>query len=184
MIHVPLPTNWRPADDAGIPVDELVTSIKNAIKLANVSVTAPDRDLAVTSVYLKLNTVATASAGGGLDFRVPFIGLQLKASAAVTRQNTHVIEMTLVPEGGPVIETRGTPTEDILVEAIETVRHVMARAADGDDPFILQDSAVELSFGVTSDGSISLGIDGELSNETTHTLRVTIARPAHQDQRP
>lgn len=57
------------------------------------------------------------------------------------------------------------------------MRAVTARVADGDDPFTLQDSAVELSFGVAQDGTISLGIDGELKDETTHTMRVTIARP-------
>ena len=85
--------------------------------------------------------------------------------------------MTLVPEAA-VIPTRDTDVEAILVDAIETVRAVMARAAEGDDPFTLRDSGVELSFGVAQDGTISLGIDGELTDEITHTLRVTIARPS------
>ena len=38
--------------------------------------------------------------------------------------------------------------------------------------------AVELSFGVASDGSIALGVDGELKDEVTHTMRLTIARPS------
>jgi hypothetical protein len=180
VILVPLSGNWASADDIGVPADEVVAAVKNAIKLANISVTDPERDLVVTSVYLKLNTVATATAGGSLDFRVPFIGLAVKVGGSVTRQNTHVIEMTLVPEGGPVIETRDVQVEAILVEAIETVRRVMARAAAGDDPFVLHDSAVEFSFGVTSDGSISLGFDGELTDETTNTMRLTIARPTPQ----
>jgi hypothetical protein len=161
-----------------MPVGELVGAVKNAIKTASVSVTDTGRDLAVTSVYLKLHTVATATAGGGIDFRIPFIGMKVKLSASATRQNTHAMELTLVPESGPLVETRGTPVEESLVDAIETIRSIMATAAGGDDPFILQDSAVELSFGVTTDGSVSLGIDGDLRDETTHTLRLTIGRPA------
>ena len=139
--------------------------------------TNPDRDLAVTSVYLKLNTVATAKVGGGLDFRLPFIGLKVKIATSVTRQRTHTMELTLAPED-TVIETRGSQVDAVLVEAIETVRAVMARAAEGDDPFTLSDSSMELSFGVSQDGSISLGVDGDLADEITHTLRVSIAKPA------
>lgn len=159
-----------------MPVDDLITAVKSAIQQANISVANPDRDLAVTSVYLKLNTVATAKVGGGVDFRVPFIGLKVKVGTSVTRQRTHIMELTLVPEG-TVIETRGSQVDVILVEAIETVRAVMARAAEGDDPFTLQDSSTELLFGVCQDGTISLGVDGELTDETTHTLRMTIAKP-------
>jgi hypothetical protein len=39
-------------------------------------------------------------------------------------------------------------------------------AADGDDPSALQDSAAEFSIGVTTDGSISLGVDGELKTRS------------------
>ena len=63
------------------------------------------------------------------------------------------------------------------MEAIETMRAIMTSAAEGDDPFTLLDSLVELSFGVAEDGTISLGIDTELKDEITHTMRVTIARP-------
>ncbi len=163
-----------------MPVDDLITAVKNAIQQANISVTNPGRDLAVTSVYLKLNTIATAKAGGGLDFRVPFVGLKVKVATSVAQQRTHMMELTLAPQD-TVIEIRGSQVDVILVEAIETVRAVMARAAEGDDPFTLDDSAMELSFGVSRDGSISLGVDGELADEITHTLRVTIAKPAGRE---
>ena len=179
MIPVPPSGNWTTgdADELGLPVDDLIAAVKNAIQQSNISVTNPERDLAVTSVYLKLNTVATAKVGGGLDFRLPFIGLKVKIATSVTRQRTHTMELTLAPED-TVIETRGSRVDAVLVEAIETVRAVMARAAEGDDPFTLNDSSMELSFGVSQDGSISLGVDGDLADEITHTLRVSIAKPA------
>ena len=173
---MPLSGNRLPADD-GLPVNDLIAEIKHAIKAANISVRDPGRDLAVTSVYLRLHTVATLKAGGGLDFRIPFIGMKVRIGGSVTRENTHLMEMTLIPDAAPVIETRDTPVEAVLVDAIETVRAVMARAAADDDPFTLRDSAVELSFGLAADGTISLGLDGELRDEVTHTMRVTIAPP-------
>lgn len=163
--------------DLGLPAGQLIDTIKTAIGQVNVSAADPGRDLAVTSVYLRLNTVATVTAGGGLDFRVPFIGMAVKIKAAVTREQTHSLEMTLVPEPVPGFETRDAAVESVLADAICTVRAVMARATGGDDPFVLRDSAVELSFGVKRDGTISLGADGELSGEVTHTMRLTLGLP-------
>lgn len=172
---IPVPPSGYP--DPGIPVDEVVAQIKAAIKAANVSAVNHGRDLAVTSVTLRLNTVATRTAGGSVDFRVPLIGMRLKLGAAATWRNSQLMEMTLVPEESRFPETRATAVDVALVEAIETIRAVMARAAGGDDPFTLQDSAVELTFGLDADGTISLGLDGELKDETTHTMRMTIALP-------
>ena len=60
------------------------------------------------------------------------------------------------------------------MEAIETIRAAVASAAGGDDPFILEDSSVTISFAVTSEGTISIGVDGSLSDELTHTLVVSL----------
>lgn len=57
------------------------------------------------------------------------------------------------------------------MEAIETVRGVVPQAAEGDDPFILQDGRDELVFAVTEDGTISLGIESELKDEINQTIR-------------
>jgi len=170
------------ADVLGVPVDELVTSVKNAIKAANVSVTDADRAVAVCSVHLRLNTVLTQTAGGGLDFRVPFSGMTVKFGGAVTPRSTHMMEMTLVPEEeAALIESRvdGDYVEATLVEAIQAVRTVMAHAVDNDVPFTLRASSVELSFGIAEDGTISLGIDGELKDQVTHTMKLTIGRAPH-----
>jgi len=165
--------------DSGMPVDELIRMVQVAIKQANVSNSDTGRDLRIVSMYLKLSTVVVTSAGGRLDFRVPVIGMKLKVGGSVTREDTHTIEITLVPDDlHSQHEIRDGPVEVILVEAIETLRTVMARGSQGDDPFLLQDSTVELSFAVTQDGSISLGIDGGLKNEITHTLRLGLAIPS------
>jgi hypothetical protein len=164
---------------SSVPVDELVTVVRNAIKQANVSNSDIGRDLRVVSVYLKLNTVATTTAGGGVDFRIPIIGMKFKMGSSVTHKDTHTVEMTLVPQDLlPEHEIRDGQVEALLVDAIETLRSVMVRAGEGDDPFLLEESTVEMSFAITEDGSISLGIDGELKDEVTHTLRLGLAIPS------
>lgn len=160
----------------GLPVDQLVVAIKRAIKQANVSDTDADRDLKVASVYLKLHTIAIVTSGGGLDFRIPVLGMKLKIGGRVSHQDTHNLEMTLIPdESTPLQEVRDGEVETALVEAIETLRTVMARAAEGDDPFILQESSVDLTFAVSEDGTVSFGVEGELRNEVTHTIRLNLS---------
>jgi Trypsin-co-occurring domain 2 len=155
----------------GVPIEELIDTIKQAIKTASVSSTDLDRDLQVCSVQLTLNAVAIRSLGGGLDFRIPFIGMPVKLGSKITKQDTHAIDISLIPpdlKGRP--ELRDSDIESVFVDAITTIRTAVASAATGDDPFILTQSSVNISFAITAEGTISLGVDGGLSNELTHTL--------------
>ena len=170
--------------DAGVPVEALITTVKDAVKRAGVSRSSGQGDLRVESVQLVLHALASKSAGGGVDFCIPFIGMRLRAGAKVTGQDTQTIDMTLKPPDKPTRKVRGGSVEDALVDAIITIRTAMAHAAAGDDPWILSTGIVDISFGITKTGSISLGADGELANEVTQTLRLSLApkpNPAHTD---
>lgn len=83
--------------DEGVPVDTLISIVKDSIKQAGVSRTSQAKDLQVASVQLILDVVASKTAGGGLDFRVPFIGMKPSLGAKVTKKDTHTIDITLVP---------------------------------------------------------------------------------------
>lgn len=159
----------------GVPIQELIETVKHAIKTANVSSADLDRDLRVGSVRLILNAVATRSLGGGVDFRIPFIGMQVKLGSKLTKQDTHKIDISLVPpdlKGRP--ELRDADLGSVFVEAINTIRAAVASAATGDDPFTLTESSVNISFAVTAEGTISVGVDGALTNELTHTLKLSL----------
>jgi hypothetical protein len=166
--------------DAGVPVPALITMVKEAVKRAGVSGSSGQGDLRVESVQLVLQALASTTAGGELDFRIPFIGMRLHAGTKVTGQDTHTIDMTLKPPDQPTRKVRGGNVEDALVDAIVTIRSAMAHASAGDDPWILSTGIVDISFGVTKTGSISLGANGELANEVTHTLRLRLI-PASAD---
>jgi hypothetical protein len=155
----------------GVPVEELIDTIKRAIKTVNLSSTDVDRDLRVASVRLTLHTVATRSLGGGLEFRIPFIGMPVKLGGKLTTQDTHTIQISLVPPDlADRPQLRDGDIESVFVDAVSTVRAAVASAATGDDPFTLTESSVDISFAVTADGAISLGVDGGLTDEVTHTL--------------
>jgi hypothetical protein len=162
--------------DQGVPVDTLIDVVKDSIRRAGVSSTSQTRDLRVASVQLILEVVASKTAGGGVDFRVPFIGMKLRVGVKVTKKDTHTIDITLVPpEDRDTREVRGGEVEEALVNAIATIRDVMTKAAEGDDPWLLSAGNVDISFAVTQTGTISLGADGELASELTRTLRLGLA---------
>ena len=162
--------------DDGVPVEALISVVKDAIKRAGISRTSQDRDLQVASVQLILDVVATKTAGGRLDFRVPFIGMKLRVGGKVTSKDTHTIDIALVPpEERATRQVRGGDVEDVLVNAIATVRAVVAEAAAGDDPWVLSATTIDIRFAITETGTISLGVDGELANEVTQTLRLGLA---------
>lgn len=161
--------------DAGVPVEALIDTVKEAVKRAGVSRSASQSDLRVESVQLVFQALARKTAGGALDFRIPFIGMKLRAGTKVTGQDTHTIDMTLKPPDRPTRAVRGGNVEDALVDAIVTIRTSMAHAAGGDDPWVLASGTIDISFGITKTGSISVGADGELANELTHKIRLKLA---------
>lgn len=103
-----------------VAIDEVVGAVKNAIKLARISATDAGRDLRIVSLQLTLNTVATFTVGGGLDFRVPFIGMKLSVGGTIAKRDTHTIDITLIP---PDLqhEVRDSAVETVLLDAIETI---------------------------------------------------------------
>jgi hypothetical protein len=168
--------------DEGVPVAELIESVKRAIKTANLSSTDTGRDLHVTSLHLILHAIATRSLGGSLQFCIPFTGMTLSLGKKVTRQDTHRIEIGLAPPGPEEHEIRADDIESALADAIATIRATMASAAGSDDPFTLTDSSIEPSFAVTEEGDITLGVDVGLSDELTHTLTLKL-EPVKGDKR-
>jgi hypothetical protein len=159
----------------GVPVQDVIAAVKLAIKEASVSATDESRDLRVDSVKLVLHALATRTIGGGLSFTIPFIGMSARVGAKVTKSDTHEIEVNLIPPGqNAEHEVREASLDLVLVDAIETVRAVVASTANGDDPFALNDAKITLSFAVTGNGDISIGMDGSMTDEVTHTLILTL----------
>ena len=158
--------------DEGVPVQDLIAVIKDSIKKAGVSAASDTHDIRVASVRLILKVVASKSIGGGLDFRVPFIGMKFSTGGKVSTQDTHTIDIQLVPPPPDQERAVRGDVEQTLVSAIATIRAVAASARAGDDPWVLSSGTVDISFVITKAGSISLGVEGELSHEVTHQLRL------------
>ena len=86
--------------------------------------------------------------------------MKLRVGGKVTSKDTHTIEITLAPpEDRATCQVRGGDVEDVLVDAIATVRAVVTEAAAGDDPWVLTASTINIRFAITQTGTISLGVD-------------------------
>jgi Trypsin-co-occurring domain 2 len=162
---------------SGVPIGTLIIAVKKAVKQSGISQSSAPQDLQVASVRLVLRTLASKTAGGSLDFRIPFIGMKIRAGATVTTSDTQTVTITLVPPAKPGRAVRGD-VEQTLVDAITTIRQTMAEGAAGDDPWVLSDSVIDIDFGITRTGSISIGSDGELSGEVTQSLSLTLKSPS------
>lgn len=105
----------------------------------------------------------------------PVIGWKVKLAGSQSRQKTHTIDITLVAENlQSHYELRDTAVEETLVEAIKTIRAAVAAGVVGDDPLVLKSSTVELIFGATDQGTISVGVEGELAEEVTNLLKIEL----------
>src|SRR5262249_12700256 len=82
-------------NENGGAIEEVVSAVKNAIKLAGIAAADSGRDLRVTSIQLTLHTVAVLTAGGGIDFRVPFLGMRLTVGGAIAKRDTHTLNIVL-----------------------------------------------------------------------------------------
>jgi len=160
-------------DDDGLPVEDLVTAVRRAAARAAISDTDAGRDMRITALDLTLHAVAKREHGAKLEFRVPFLGMPVTFGAKVTTRDTHQIKISLGP-AATAHEVRGGEVEETLVQAIETIRAVVARGVGDADGFEHRSSEVELSFAVTGDGSIALVGTADLSDEITHTLKLTL----------
>jgi hypothetical protein len=161
--------------EQGVPVEELISTVKASLARAGVSSTSPSPDLSVASVELILNVVASSKGGGQLEFCVPFVGMKLSLGAHVTKEDTHTVDITLVPPAlGAARPVRGGDIEEALVKAITSIRAATAKAAEGDDPWVLAESTIDISFVITRTGSLSIGAEGELSSTLANTLRLNL----------
>ncbi|GAA4261189.1 hypothetical protein GCM10022255_092860 [Dactylosporangium darangshiense] len=162
-----------------VSIKDLVVSVKNAVKAANISTSDTNRDLRIAKLELTLNAVTTADLGGGIEFRLPVIGSLVKIGGKTIRQQTHTLHVELAADDLPTYETRSDDVQEVLVEAIEQIRHIITVADDGDDPMNLKSGSVELVFGVTNQGTVNLGVSSELTDEVTHTLKLEFQPVAH-----
>jgi hypothetical protein len=162
-------------DGEEVSAEAVVAVVKRSIERGNLAPAAEHSNLQVTAVDIELKVVTSRSLGGGLHFRVPVLGADVSMRGKSTRARTQTISITLVPPGiGTGHEIRDGDVEEALVEAVATVRRLMAAAAYGESPWLLGSGMVELEFGVTMSGGLVLGFESDRSDESSNKLKLTL----------
>jgi hypothetical protein len=171
-----------PTDRDVVDVEEVIQQVKQSIVNANLS-DESDNDLVVTEVDLKLSVVRKLEAGLDAKWQVPVINKEIGAKASRSWSSTNTVEIVLKPPDIAGTAQSLSAKIDIgqdLANAIVLIRSAVQAGATGQPPFGLNKATVELAFGVSNDGSITLLATGEAEKSTTNTLKLSLGPPTHR----
>ena len=136
---------------------------------------------ALRSVTIRLQTVASRSVGGQVQFLVFSLGTRYTSDAAST------VELEMVPPKTSEKETivAGPELKDALAQAINLAKVGVLKASQGSPPLAMKKIAIDLKFGVETLGSggatvtlVPLGIEGsgKISREKVQTVSLVFGQ--------
>jgi len=118
---------------------------------------------ALKSITIKLQTVASRSVGGQVQFLVFSLGTRYTADAAST------VELEMVPPKTSERESvaAGAELKDALAQAINLAKVGVLKASKGSPPLVMKNISIDLKFAVETQGSggaavtlVPIGIEG------------------------
>lgn len=153
-------------------IDTIVAQVKKAIIEVEKDAPSEGPQLQIKAAELTLNAVVTKDLGGDFSFKI--FGHEFGGGVDLTKADTQTIKLKLTPDLSEAMEFG---TEDVsarLVEAMRSIRDSVARAADEEPRFALEEASVELNFQVDKDGKISFIIAGEGKKTNAQTIALTL----------
>ena len=163
----------------GARLEAVIDSVRQALNEAqanNVPGFPP-----LKSVTIKLQTVASRSAGGQLQFLVFSLGTRYTSDAAST------LELEMVPPRTREAESLlpGPEIKEALAQAINLAKAGVVKASTGSPPLVMKNVSIDLRFAVEVAGSagatvtlVPLGIEGsgKISREKVHTVSLVFGQ--------
>jgi hypothetical protein len=157
----------------GARLEAVIDSVREALNEAQANNVAGFPPL--KSVTIKLQTAASRSAGGQVEFLVFALGARYATDEAST------LELQMEPPPTKAIEslTAGPGVKEALAEAIHLAKVGVLKASKGKPPLVMKNIAIDLKFTVEVSGSggasvrlAPLGIGGtaKISREKVHTV--------------
>jgi len=157
----------------GARLEAVIDSVREALNEAqtnNVSGFPP-----LKSVTIKLQTAASRSAGGQVEFLVFALGAKYSADEAST------LEMQMEPPPTKTTEslTAGPNVKEALAQAINLAKVGVLKASKGKPPLVMKNISIDLKFTVQVSGSggadvtlvpLGIGGTGRISREKVHTV--------------
>ena len=152
-----------PAGNAadGARLESVVDSVREALNEAQTNNVAGFP--ALKSVTIKLQTVASRSVGGQVQFLVFSLGTRYTADAAST------VELEMAPPKTSERESvaGGAELKDALAQAINLAKVGVLKASKGSPPLVMKNISIDVKFAVETQGSggatvtlVPLGLEG------------------------
>lgn len=157
-----------------VAIRNLVDVIKSSICEVQGAAEPRSGELVAASAELTLHVMMDTTVGGKVDLRVPVIGAHLRIGGRRARHRMHTVNVTLVPEHyGRSRHDHGAGDPE-LVMALSAIRDLMDSTGTGGHSWSVAGGTVQVSFAVTDEGSISVGLNSERSDEHVHTLQLEL----------
>jgi hypothetical protein len=133
------------------------------------------------TVTIKLQTVASRSVGGQVQFLVFALGTRYTSDAAST------VELAMVPPKTSERESvaAGPELKEALAQAITLAKVGVLKASTGTPPLVMKNISIDLKFTVQAQGSggaavtlMPIGIEGsgKISREKVHTVSLVFSQ--------
>ena len=149
-------------------VPSLVREIKKAIQ--NAQNHLDNYHLMISNLELEIKTKINMASGGELKLGI----VPVELSANLSKTDIHTITISLTPVESSV-ELLGN-VEDELTNAIKLVGMTIQEAATSTPAFELENSTINLNFGVSTEGKISIIAEAGGARESTHTIKLTLKK--------
>jgi len=161
-----------PAGTDGVRLESVIDSVREALNEAqtnNVPGFPP-----LKSVTIKLQTIASRSAGGQVQFLVFSLGTRYASDASST------VQLEMVPPKTREAESLiGPDLKGALAQAINLAKAGVLKASNGSPPLAMRNIAIDFKFTVETQGSggaavtvapLGLEASGRISREKVHTV--------------
>ena len=157
----------------GARLEAVVDSVREALNEAQTN-NVPGFP-ALKSVTIKLQTIASRSVGGQVQFLVFSLGTRYSSDAAST------VDLEMVPPKTSERESvaAGPELKDALAQAINLAKVGVLKASKGSPPLVMKNISIDLKFAVEAQGSggatvtlVPLGIEGsgKISRQKIQTV--------------
>lgn len=148
----------------------LLKDVKKAIQRAQEQL--DQHNIEISKLDIEIKTAFTKSAGGKLKLSV----IPLELSGNYTTTDVQTLSLSLLPRESPVELLGGV--QDELTHAIELINSTVEEALTSEPVFDLSSAMINLNFGVTKNGKISVIAGTKGGRERTHTVKLTLKRRA------
>ena len=157
-----------------VAIRTLVEVVKSSICEVQGAAEPRAGELVAASATLTLHVMMDTTVGGKVDLRVPVIGAHLRIGGRRGRHRMHSVHVSLVPEHhGRTHHDHGTGDPE-LVMALRAIRDLLDGTGHGGHSWSVAGGTVQVSFAVTDEGSISVGLTGDRSDEHVHSLELEL----------